>query len=583
MGKLRELSRNFNSNLRSQKELVSAKRNLILSILKSTTTKREARNYLKRYKNQLNLQNFQSSQSFREPCAYSDKIVRATRGLSTIKDSSSGKNKEERSQFLEKCRKLKNRHSSRQLGIAVFLIKTPAIIDEQWEGITETFKRLLLLGISPIIVLDYDHSFGNAYRNNKAYMTNQTNKIMNSLEKYTGETGLKTTNLGSIFELQKSQNELQVFDVDLILVPLLQGIIPIVQPIVYDSKSSSQSFAQASNILYYLCLDLLKRDDFLSIEKVVIVDPVGGIPSLERKKTSHVLINLCQEYSDIVSELHMESLESNRSSHLRNLNTMNDVLGLISRVTGEDTCTGIISTPSVMAANNDELNPIVYNVLTDRAIISSSLPLSHQKTPELSTSVLKKGISVKTITARNHEGNISFNELVKEGLIDKQKLFNVMNDSFGKTLDVENYFDRLQRSLATVIIIGDYDGAAIITFESNLKSDRKVAYLDKFAIAKRNQGLPGFADILFKLILQAHQEELIWRSRKSNPVNKWYFDRSCGTLSLKNSPWRLFYTGDIFNKKINKLDYFASKDGIDIDELLKSYADIISSIPPSFL
>lgn len=577
MGKLRELSRNLSSNLLSHKELVSAKRNLILSILKSTTTKREARNYLKRYKNQLNFE------SFREAYPWSYKTVRVTRDLTSSEDLSSGKDKEETSQLAERCRKLKNIHSGRQLGIAIFLIKTLTILDEQWEGITETFKRLLLLGISPIIVLDYDHLLENTYRNNKAYIMNHTNKIMNSLEKYTGETELQTTNLGSIFECEKTEKELQIFDIDLILVPLLQGVIPIIQPIVYDSKSSSQFFTQASNIMYYLCLDLLKRKDFLSIEKVVIIDPIGGIPSLERKKTSHVLINLCQEYSDIVSELHMESLESNRSFHLRNLNAMNDVLDLISRVTGEDTCTGIISTPSVMAANNDELNPIVYNVLTDRAIISSSLPLSNQKTPELSTSVLKKGINVKTIRAKNHDGNFAFNELVKKGLIDKQKLFNVMNDSFGKTLDVNNYFDRLQRSLATVIIIGDYDGAAVITLESDLKSDRKVAYLDKFAIAKKNQGLPGFADILFKLILQAHQDELIWRSRKSNPVNKWYFERSCGTLSLRNSPWRLFYTGDIFNKKINKLDYFASKDGIDIDELLKKYSYIISSIPPSFL
>ena len=52
MSKLKTLNRQFISNLETHKVTTDAKRNLILSILKSTTTKREAKNYLTKYQNQ---------------------------------------------------------------------------------------------------------------------------------------------------------------------------------------------------------------------------------------------------------------------------------------------------------------------------------------------------------------------------------------------------------------------------------------------------------------------------------------------------------------------------------------------------
>ena len=42
-----------------------------------------------------------------------------------------------------------------------------------------------------------------------------------------------------------------------------------------------------------------------------MIDPIGGIPSIERHQTSHVFINLSQEYSDILSELFMDILNPN--------------------------------------------------------------------------------------------------------------------------------------------------------------------------------------------------------------------------------------------------------------------------------
>ena len=156
---------------------------------------------------------------------------------------------------------------------------------------------------------------------------------------------------------------------------------------------------------------------------------------------------------------------------------------------------------------------------------------------------------------------------------------NLINDSFGKELDTEKYFSRVNDSLATVILVGDYDGAALITWESSHEGN--IAYLDKFAISKKNQGLPGLADVIFKIILQSHPFELIWRSRKNNPVNKWYFERCCGSLSDPDSQWKIFFTGEVFDKKIDKLKK-KSTNSIDIGKKMVDYSKICESIEPSF-
>ena len=55
--------------------------------------------------------------------------------------------------------------------------------------------------------------------------------------------------------------------------------------------------------------------------------------------------------------------------------------------------------------------------------------------------------------------------LFDDKLVNKEKLIDLLNDSFGKSLDVCPYLDRINKNIATVVIVGDYDGAAIITWE----------------------------------------------------------------------------------------------------------------------
>jgi amino-acid N-acetyltransferase len=99
----------------------------------------------------------------------------------------------------------------------------------------------------------------------------------------------------------------------------------------------------------------------------------------------------------------------------------------------------------------------------------------------------------------------------------------LIEDSFGRRLDVDHYKSRVQNKIAAIIVAGDYEGAAIVTKESAgaMGSGTHVPYLDKFAVTSKSQGSGGVADIVFNVLTSSFPNDLIWRSRKSNPVNKW--------------------------------------------------------------
>lgn len=569
MSKLKPLNKEFISNLKTHKITTDAKRNLILSILKSTTTKREAKNYLTKYLSQFDFAevNFKNSLPNGEVFnKESQRNIFINRYLN------------KQNPFLNVYDEYETKLKKIPLRIAIFKIKFVTIKRKEWDGIAETLKRLTELGVSPIIILDYDHLPLNNFKNNEFYMINQVNKVL----RYLDNGSLKTTPLRSLFSTQ-SNDEPIINGLEQLIIPMYQNIIPIVQPIIFNPISGYQEFLKSEKLLNGLCKSLLRSNDLLTIEKIVFVDPIGGIPSIERNESSHVFINLSQEYSDIISELYIgHILPSLRELHLNNLNSMNDNLSTIAAVTNSNDSTGVITTPSILSINNDEMNPIIYNVLTDRLIISSSLPSSSSRTPELSTTIIKKGASVE-VYDNDRYPEIKLENLFRDGLVDRKRLIDLLNDSFGKELDVELYISRINDNIATLILVGDYDGVAIITWETSKEhGSEKIAYLDKFAIAKRNQGLPGLADIIFKSMIQAHPNELLWRSRSNNPVNKWYFERCSGSLSPENSQWRIFFIGELFSRKITRTK-LSSKDGFDINKKIQIYTSICESIPPSFM
>lgn len=520
------------------------KRDLILSILKSTTTKREAREYLTRYN------------------------TVSTDGSSSITLDADPKVGERIKGMLRQCSPLGSPKDKRMSlapfykQVAVFRIPL-ALLTQALQEMCRSFTTVVKLGVSPILVFDVENP-----QKTLSFLQERALEVASVMSRAEAHELNFFTPITTPFD--DHRNKITILSERLIILPIIQGNIPVLLPVAYDVVNARNSIISPQDALLAL-VKQLNRSQGVVIEKVVFVDTVGGIPSIERDRTSHVFINNLQEYSDIVSELHIGFLEPEiRDRHLSNLSHMRELL-LATQSELKSEATGIILRPEDLTPQADMLNPVAYNILTDRPLISSSLPPGRLRTPQVTTSIIKSGFDVQLFYP-TESGQKRFDSLIKNSGIDESKLLLMIDDSFGRRLEREDYLRRLNTCLDCVIIIGNYDGGAIITKEET-SDGHKVPYLDKFAITQKNQGLPSLADVIFKLMLQAYPEELIWRSRNTNPVNKWYFERCNGTYHKPGSDWKLFYAGDFFNHRFSR---FSGK-------RISSYWTLIQKIPSSFI
>lgn len=518
------------------------KRELILSILKSTTTKREAKEYLTKYR------------------------MKSSSQLSNrwVIEGLENKNKKLIQEDFRSDAKLdRGNVLSPRIQAAIFRI--PATLSPlTFERMIVTFKTLQQLGVSPILVVENpDLHVGDGIPSSKI-LSSKFLRFANVLTDPNTSMALHFTPLLSAYS--QVDGQISLHDPNQIVIPLMHEIIPVLFPIAYDSLTGSNNIINVQDALKCLCLSL-NSSESVGIQKIIFIDPVGGIPSIERDHSSHVFINNTQEYSDIISELHIGFIETSvRDRHMCNLSNMR--LLLLDCLS--DT-TGIILKPDDLLQEGDRLDPVSYNVLTDRPVISSSLPAGRKRTPQVSTSIIKNGFEVKVLQTHHLSQDEKFDGLIREGLLDEGRFVNMINDSFGKPLKKTEYIKRINRSLDCVILIGDYEGAAVVTkeFDSN---GFHFNYLDKFAIIQRNQGLPSLADVIFKMMLQLYQNEIIWRSRVENPVNKWYFERCHGSFSEPKSPWKLFFAGTVFQRRYDK----------ETHERIIAFWHLIQNIPGSF-
>jgi len=188
--------------------------------------------------------------------------------------------------------------------------------------------------------------------------------------------------------------------------------------------------------------------------------------------------------------------------------------------------------------------------------------------------------------------------------LDEDKLAHVLEESFGKTLDRQPFYDRLRRDLDFCIIAGDYQAVAIVTNERDTTNGEPIAYLDKFAVLPSLQG-DGTVDFLWGALRdeswglglldalnpnvgglggQGIARDLVWRSRSNNPVNKWYFDRSNGFFKIpppKGSPvgFALFWCEAEDRAAQLFRNAKEGRESIATPEKMKEWAKVIGAIP----
>ncbi|PLW26543.1 hypothetical protein PCANC_24098 [Puccinia coronata f. sp. avenae] len=305
----------------------------------------------------------------------------------------------------------------------------------------------------------------------------------------------------------------------------------------YSPSTSVQSVAHESNAQTENWNTNAEEDELdLTPLRLMIINREGGIPSPARNGHPHLSINLASEY-EFINETFRWS-----DSHPTSLANLSMAKSCLKYLPNES---------SAIIVSHRSPKSLIANLITNKPAHSPSLKhsilLNHTRDIGLATpTLIRKGLPIKVIRGIEN--------------LDLNKLKDLLEKSFKKTLDHENYFARLKASLRFVILAGDYQAAAIVTDEkeqNDLPEGREsepaepIVYLDKFAVLPSLQG-EGIVDFLWGALRDesfglgnldalnnngglsglGEPVDLVWRSRTDNPVNRWYFERSNGFIKL---------------------------------------------------
>ncbi|BCR88102.1 acetyl-CoA:L-glutamate N-acetyltransferase [Aspergillus chevalieri] len=619
-------------------------REFFLSLLSSASTKREAKSYLARIKQQPKTDYNPPTTLKAEP-----ELSKATVSAAALTpQSTSG------GSFYGASRSVYDSPVFRQhatpaaqpqdiveekLHLALVKITTPQLLETSIiDGVAKTLAQLSRLGLPCCVVVDPGTKDDpNVLRK---IAIEQADRISSAID---AQPDSKSVRLDSVFSITSTATEPTVFSRKVLLNPLRDAHTVIVPPIGYTMDTPRAVFIPANDAVLALTKELaglayphdpdedplvtanrirsLQKE--VSLDRVILLDPLGGIPAYSGPQTSHVFINMEQEVEDIEDELlrvgqsllapgaaqtqegatsiadsnpltdfvnlevastpYGQAYQINQAKpgleaidgHIENLRLSQKALSMLPA-----TSSGIISSPTDVAnsartpqtAASDvsnvgtrrQRNPLIHNLLTDKPLLSSSLPMSRRSAldgnktlnpPVSHTTFVKRGMPLTLMPdprvqmwTSNKEGRVR----LTDPCIDLPRLVHLIEDSFNRKLDVQDYLKRVNERLAGVIIAGEYEGGAILTWEtppgvsdddSEASRARMVPYLDKFAVLKRSQGAGGVADMVFNAMVRTcFPNGVCWRSRKDNPVNKWYFERSRGTWKLADTNWTMFWT-----------------------------------------
>ncbi|KAI8887558.1 DUF619-domain-containing protein [Backusella circina FSU 941] len=385
------------------------------------------------------------------------------------------------------------------------LIKVEGAFDHaNWTSIGKTIYNLQKLGLASIVVMDNKSTTDVYPAHVIKSMMNEGTLLVDAIESAGGRA--KLIYGGNALE-QVSMTQPIHINLDLIQSTLNHHQIPIIAPISMD-RGGVYHPIQANSTTLTVLKGLIKNPDLIPA-KVIVINKEGGIPNHALPGSTHSLINLEEELNGIISNTVSQATTED-------LDMIQKSLSLLP-----------ITSSAVIVPASSLPSTLITNLITDKPLYSSSLPVRDgSRVNQTRTTVLRRGTKLK-----------DYHCLAD---VDLNRLTELLENSFQKRLDTRNYYKRLEERMETIIIAGDYEGAVICTNEPAGFKDH--VYLDKFAIAPKSQGI-GLNDILWKRLC-FHHPEFLWRSKKLNGVNKWYFERSDGYFRLKDTDWVVFWLGN---------------------------------------
>ncbi|KAJ8123739.1 hypothetical protein ONZ43_g378 [Nemania bipapillata] len=420
------------------------------------------------------------------------------------------------------------------LFVALVKFRAPETVkDTTLDGVAKTLSQLKKLGLVSIVVIDCEGD-GQDEITRRQTTTAQARRMATAIDNYDApgarviDPPITIAKQGGYPSSHFTSQDLFIGNPTELMTALQDDLIPIIPSLGYTVDTCIRKPVNVNDVILALTRQLSGLqfvqipDDESPITKIlraaevyrlIVLDPLGGIPAKNRATGRHLFLNLEHEFQEVQADL-----EAPR-----------DALSLL-----PPTSSAVITTPQEAAKERRPEENVI-----DLALIGSlttlakrGMPLTIYPNPKI------------TPWRPPQPGQRSLN--LTDPCVDLPRLVNLIEDSFGRKLDIEDYLKRINGNLAGIIIAGEYEGGAILTWEAppgTTDPAKRVPYLDKFAVLRKSQGAGGVADIVFNaMVRDCFPDGVCWRSRKDNPVNKWYFERSRGTLKLKGMNWTMFWT-----------------------------------------
>jgi amino-acid N-acetyltransferase len=482
--------------------------------------------------------------------------------------------------------------------------------DRQLDSIARGLVYLQKLGLVSVIIVEQDR-VPRGEEGEREVILDETTRVVKALEKQGAKTrpvlgavvrlgpipGQDTATRGSCTPVPEAHT--LPSDLAPIRSALRAGDIPVLSPFALDSFCRS-SRVDANDVIAALARGMVEAaendrgqnkpvetvtrpeiDVDLTPMRLMIINREGGVPSYARSGLPHLLVNLEAEYR-YIHDTFQSSWKAAHPTSLSNLALAHTCLAYMP------------PSSSAIMVNHRAPSSLIGNLITNKPAVSSSLPhalLQGNRSLTSNTPTLfRRGLSV---------------EVIRDcASIDKAKMTRLLEQSFGRVLDGDAFYTRLETTLDFIIIAGDYAGAAVVTREtsSTNPSAPPIIYLDKFAVLPSHQG-DGTVDFLwvalhdetyglglpFSVNLNGGKEgygegqDLVWRSRSNNPINKWYFERSSGHVRMGD--WVLFWCDG--EKRLKTEEGRRASAGLSYVEewehgRLSLWADVIPSVPSSW-
>lgn len=441
-----------------------------------------------------------------------------------------------------------------EMHVALVCMRSPHLIDDQvLDGIALTLAQLVRLDMKIVLTLNCSEqlsatddavAFKDIYQRQAGRVVAAIEAHNNAGARYVDSALSRTESIPRVGSSVQIQGKVAVEIPKLILEPLKRGAIPVIPAIAHNSNFRPVS-VPTIDVMLALTRTLSDIDSEaqaeaaldVSLDRIIMLEPLGGLPSETREDKAHVFVNLEQEYNDIVAEL---KNRPDMQHQVENISTLRSCLALLTPassallISPEEAASVSRSAKdvdSIGITTRRQKNPLIHNLLTNKPMISSSLPVARLPTHDIPTStpsqtttrstLIKRGMPLTIIPdPRTHpwtppqpgEKTLS---LLNNPDINLPRLVALIEDSFRRPLDVTHYLSRIENRIAGVIIAGEYEGGAILTWElpphlpsSALNAPDRghshlVPYLDKFAVLQRSQGSSGVADVVFQAMVRS--------------------------------------------------------------------------------